>query len=117
MAYQQANGPCKYLAPTLNPWDDKPVAAIDQIVIDALCKEVYPDAPASTRNRQFYTPVSAVLKHVGIDNTIKRPKGWRGKKSQSWLEYDQMRAVIEAAYEIESEFGLLATTSPTPANG
>lgn len=106
VAYQRANGPCKYLAPTLKPWERKPVSTIDQIAIDELAAELYPDTKASTKNRQLYTPVSAALKHVGIEKEIKRPKGWRGKKSQSWLEYDKVQAVLDAAYEIEYEFGL-----------
>lgn len=108
LAYINAGGDGYYLDPIIQKWRDKPVEAIDQIAIDTLAEELYPGYPASTKNRQFYTPVSAVLKHVGVERKIKRPKGWRGKKSQSWLEFDgPVQKVIEAAYQIEYEFGLL----------
>jgi hypothetical protein len=61
---------------------------IDQIAIDNAASELYPAAPATTTNRQFYTPVSAVLKRAGIEREVKRPKGWRGSKATSWLEPD-----------------------------
>jgi integrase len=61
---------------------------------------------ARRRNRQVYTPVSAVLKRAGVDKRILRPKGWRGKKSVSWLEPEQAFALFGAADGIEPEFGL-----------
>jgi hypothetical protein len=43
---------------------------------------------ASTKNRQVYTPVSAILKHIGIEKKIKRPTGWRGNKRTFWLKLE-----------------------------
>jgi len=85
---------------------DKLLTEIDQLAIDNAASELYPNATAATRNRQFYTPVSAVLKHGGIDKRFKRPKGWRGDKSTSWLEPEQAFALFRAADCIGSEFGL-----------
>jgi integrase len=84
---------------------DKPLGDIDQLAIDNAVDAIYPDAPATTRNRQGYTPISAVLKHAGVERKIKRPKGWRGSKATSWLEPEQAFAVIREAYTIEPEFG------------
>src|SRR5262249_29619671 len=80
VAYMQAGGPAQYIEPVLKKWGEKPLAEIDQIAIDTLAAQLYPNAPASTKNRQFYTPVSAILKRAGIERKIKRPKGWRGSK-------------------------------------
>jgi hypothetical protein len=73
---------------------------------------IYPNAAPTTLNRQFYTPVSAVLKRAGIERKIKRPKGWRGSKATSWMDPTAASAfgVIEQAYIIEYEFGLFCDT-------
>lgn len=107
VAYMQAGGSRKFLKPILKKWRRKPLEEIDQIAIDNLAAELYPTGTAGTRNRQVYTPVSAILKHVKIDMEINRPKGWKGKRSTSWLEPDQAFAVFDAADEIDLEFGLL----------
>jgi hypothetical protein len=71
---------------------------------------LYPDAPPTTVNRQFYTPVSAILKRAGMEREIARPKGWRGSKATSWLEPAEAFAVINEAYAIDAEFGLFCLT-------
>jgi integrase len=85
---------------------DKALKDIDQIKIDNAARELHPDAPATTLNRMFYTPVSAVLKRAGVDRKIKRPKGWRGSKANSWLQPEPAFAIVREAYGIEYEFGL-----------
>jgi hypothetical protein len=96
VAYMQSGGERQYIERILAKWGEKPLADINQIAIDTLAEELYPGAPASTKNRQFYTPVSAILKRAGIEKRIKRPKGWRGKKSVSWLEPHQALALFGA---------------------
>jgi len=115
LAYLRAGGEGKYISPIIEATGehalrDKPLAEIDQIAIDNAASALYPDAPATTTNRQFYTPVSAVLKRAGIEFQVKRPKGWRGSKATEWLEPEQAFALIDAAYEIEPEFGLFCMT-------
>jgi hypothetical protein len=80
VAYMQAGGERQFIAWILAKWGEKPLSDIDQIAIDTLAAELYPEATAATRNRQVYTPVSAVLKRAGIERKIKRPKGWRGAR-------------------------------------
>lgn len=108
-AYMGAGGERQYLDPIITKWKSKLLGNIDQIAIDTLASELYPNAPASTRNRQVYTPISYVLKHVGIETKIKRPKGWRGNKRTFWLRPDQAFAVFAAAEAINPEFGLFCT--------
>lgn len=108
-AYMRAGGPGQYLAPIMKAWASKPLDGIDQIAIDTLAAELYPGAPASTKNRQFYTPVSAVLKRAGRKDPIIRPKDWRGNKRTFWLKPEQAFALLDAANKIAPEFGILCT--------
>jgi integrase len=106
VAYMQAGYPRQYIQPILDKWGEKPLAEIDQIALDTAAAELYPRATPQTRNRQFYTPVSAILKHADIERRF-IPKGWKGKKSSSWLEPAEAFALFTAADRIEPEFGLL----------
>src|ERR1700727_1030695 len=79
LAYLRADGDPKYLGAIIeyegeHAIRDKPINDIDQVMIDNLANALHPNAPATTRNRNFYTPVSAVLKRAGKETKIKRPK-------------------------------------------
>jgi integrase len=111
LAYIQAGGERAFLRPIIEMAGpeairDMLLTDIDQIALDRAAAALYPNATAPTRNRQFYTPVSAVLKRAGIDKRILRPKGWRGKKSVSWLEPEQAFALFAAADQRDREFGM-----------
>lgn len=108
-AYMLAGGEGQYLEGIMLKWPGKMLDDIDQVAIDTLASELYPDSPASTRNRQVYTPISAVLKHVGRDKKIKRPKGWRGNKRTFWLKPEPTFALLAEATKISPEFGILCT--------
>jgi integrase len=108
-AYMLAGGERQYVEAIGVKWAAKRLADIDQVAIDTLAAELYPNAPASTRNRQVYTPVSAILKHVGIDKKIKRPKGWRGSKRTFWLQPEPTFALLAAAAALDAEFGIFCT--------
>jgi integrase len=115
LAYLHAGGEPNYISRIIeltgeHALRDKPLTEIDQIAIDNAVTAIYPDAPATTRNRQGYTPISSVLKHAGIERKIKRPKGWRGSKATSWLEPEQAFPLIDACHEIDPEFGLFCLT-------
>lgn len=115
LAYLRADGEAKFLSQIIEQTGehalrDKLMKDIDQIAIDNAAKALYPNATAQTRNRQFYTPVSAVLKRAGNERKIRRPKGWRGNKATEWLEPDQAFRAIKEAYDLDPEFGLLCLT-------
>jgi integrase len=115
LAYLKAGGEAKYLGDIIEATGehalrDKLLTDINQIAIDNAANALYPAAPATTKNRQFYTPVSAVLKRAGITAEVKRPKGWRGSKATEWLEPEQAFSLIDATYEIDAEFGLFCET-------
>ena len=109
VAYLKSGGERYYVDAILKVWGEKPLDSIDQIAIDTLANELYPNAPSSTKNRQVYTPVSAILKHVGIERKIKRPKGWRGNKRTFWLRPEPTFALLAAAGKIDAEFGVFCT--------
>ena len=115
LAYLKADGDPSYISAIIemtgpHALRDKPLSSIDQIAIDSAAAALYPISTAQTRNRQFYTPVSAVLKRAGVTLEIKRPKGWRGSKATSWLEPDQAWALLAAASKQDAEFGLFCLT-------
>jgi integrase len=103
----QAGGERRYIAPLLHHFKETLIDDIDQAAIDAAGEVILPNATAATRNRQIYTPVSAVLHHAGSERRIRRPKGWRGQRSTSWLEPEQAFALFAAADALDREFGLL----------
>jgi integrase len=109
VAYMQAGGPRQYIQPILDQWGEKPLEDIDQIAIDTIAAELYPSAPASTKNRQVYTPISAILKRVGIEKKIKRPKGWRGNKRTFWLKPEPTFALLAGCSQVDPEFGIFCT--------
>jgi integrase len=103
--YMTAGGERRFLAPLIEHFGTTALSAIDQAAIDKAAAALYPRGDATTRNRQVYTPVSAVLKRANIERKIKRPIGWRSKKTVSWLEPEQAFALFAAA-DARPEFGL-----------
>ncbi len=89
------------------PLADLPLSQVTQTAIDDAAAVLFPEASAATRNREVYTPISAVLKQAGIERPLKRPKGSRGRELTGWLWPEQAQALIAAAYKKDAEFGLL----------
>lgn len=81
-----------------------PVERIDQAAIDEAAEVLYPRASAATRNRQVYTPMSAILKHNGIEFAIRRPKGAQGEQRTEWMTPEQAERLLDAAQEVDGEF-------------
>jgi integrase len=68
-----------------------------------------PNATPATRNRQVYTPVSAILKSAGVEKAFRRPKGARGAVRLHWLRQEEAFALIGAASVENPRFGALLT--------
>lgn len=109
LTYLDAGGDDRFLAKLNNYFGDTPLADIDQAAIDKAAAAIYPDSPATTRNRQVYTPISAILKRAGIEMKVKRPKGWRGKARLHWLRPEQAIPLLKAAMTVDKRFGALCT--------
>lgn len=108
--YMADGGDQRFLEPLLERLGTKLLKNITQQEIDDLSIALYPQASPATRNRQVHTPISAVLKHEGLDGKLRRPKGWRGKPRTEWLWPEQAFAVFKAADVIDPEFGLFLRT-------
>jgi integrase len=111
VAYMKAGGERAFLSPIIeytgpDAIRDMLLTDIDQLALDRFAAALYPQGTPQTRNRQVYTPVSAVLKRAGIEKRFKRPKGWQGTKSVSWLRREQAFVLLPAADDVAAEFGL-----------
>lgn len=100
--YMTAGGERRFLTPLIQHFSTTALGAINQAAIDHAAGVLYPDADAPTRNRQVYTPVSAILKRAGIESKIKRPIGWRGRRLTTWLTKEQAFAVFRATERIDA---------------
>jgi integrase len=109
VTYADAGGEERYLAKIVRYFGATPLSKIDQEAIDRCATALYPRASAATRNRQVYSPISAVLKRAGVEKPVKRPKGWRGTPRLHWLRWEQALPLLEAATAIHPRFGALCT--------
>lgn len=105
-SYLDAGHVDRFLGPLVDRLGGMPIQDITQAVIDDAAAALYPESGAPTRNRQVYTPVSAVLKHAGLDARITRPKGWLPPPTTLWLEPPQAFRLLTAARAVDPEFGL-----------
>lgn len=96
-AYMKAGGENRFMEPILKHFGERPLADIDQAAIDEAAEKLYPEASQQTRNRQVYSPISAVLKRAGVEAKLKRPKGWRGEPRVHWLRPEQLFALFDGA--------------------
>jgi len=84
LSYLEQGGSKRYLNEIISYFGTTSVAQIDQNAIDRGARKLYPDASDSTRVRQFYVPVSAVLTHAAKRGwcpklIIERPKTPQGR--------------------------------------
>jgi integrase len=112
--YLDAGGSARFVLRLVEHFGERPARLIDSEAIDAAAKALYPTAAPATRNRQVHTPVSAVLRHAGIDKVIKRPKGAAGVAKVHWLWPEQFAALAASAASVDGElralFVLLVST-------
>jgi len=108
-AYMNAGHDRRFLAPLIAYFKDTPIDDIDQAAIDNAAASLYPKASAATRNRQVYSPVSAILKRAGVEKAIRRPKGWRSRPRPHWMSQESAMALLEAATATDVRLGALLT--------
>lgn len=100
MSYLEAGGEKRFLAPVIKHFAATPLVRIDQDAIDRGARKLYPDAADATRNRQFYTPTCAVLKHAAKRGwcsliALERPRQPKGK--DGWLTVEEAERLIAAS--------------------
>jgi integrase len=94
LRYLQAGGERRYIEPLLRHFGDLPIDQIDQQAIDRAAVLLYPQCSAATRNRDVYTPMSAILKFAGKTTNIRRPKAPPGVVR--WLTHEEAARLIAA---------------------
>ncbi len=109
LRYIDLHGEDRFVLRLAEHFGNIPLTRIDQAAIDGAAVALYPRATPATRNRQVYTPVSAILKRAGIKEQWKRPVGSRGKSRVFSLTQDQAFRILREAYNFEAEFGLFLT--------
>jgi len=80
LRYVESGADERFILKLADHFGEMPLARIDQAAIDAAAIALYPRATPATRNRQVYSPMSAILKAAGVADRLKRPKGGRGAK-------------------------------------
>jgi len=104
IAYMQAEGEKTYLPKLLEHFGETPLKQIGQDAIEAAATALYPRSSGATRNRSVFTPVSAVLRHAGVERNLRRPKGASGARRTAWLWPEQAELLFEEAGKIDPEF-------------
>jgi integrase len=72
--YIDRGGEMRFLEPLARHFRETPIDQIDQAAIDHAALTILPRASFATRNRQVYTPMSAILRTASVQITIRRPK-------------------------------------------
>ena len=108
VAYMQAGGSRRYVAPLIKHFGETTLKEISQEAIDGAAAEMYPRVTPATKNCYVYTPVSAILHHALGDKcpVIRRPKGAKGREKTDFMWPADAFAVIDEADKIDREFGL-----------
>jgi len=102
LSYLENGGSKRFLEPVIRHFGTTPLAQIDQDALDRGARKLFPNGTASARNRQFYTPASAVLHHAarrgwcGVP-VIDRPEA--GEERVRWITIEEADKLIEAAAE------------------
>lgn len=107
LSYLQAGRSRLFVAPCLQFFGTVPIRNIDQRMVDAAAVALYPTGKPSTRNRQVYTPIVAILRHAGLNPSIRRPKGASGERRVAWLQPEEAFRLLEASRGVDDRLGAL----------
>ena len=102
LSYLENGGNKRFLDKVIRYFGTTPLAKIDQDAIDRGARKIYPNCSDATRDRQFYTPASAVLKHAATRRMcsqiiMKRPKKPKGRVV--WITPEKAERLIAACNE------------------
>ena len=110
MNYMETGHRKRYVAKLIRYFGETPVDEIDQAAIDTAAIALHPNVTPATRNTCVYTPVSAILRHVGRKIELKRPEGAKGRVVTDALTPDdasrhhQYREILDAEYALLLRF-------------
>lgn len=98
--YLENGGASRFVDIVARHFGTMPLSEIDQAAIDRAAKRLYPKASAATRNRQVYTPVSAILHFAAKRKLCDRPIMERPKQAKGrvrWITHEEADRLIEAS--------------------
>jgi integrase len=100
VSYLENGGSRRFIEPVIRHFGTLPLAKIDQEALDRGARKLFPDAKSSTRNRQFFTPASAVLHHAARRGwcsvlLIERPQA--GADRVRWFTIEEADRLIASA--------------------
>jgi integrase len=107
LRYLETGHSRKYIAGLVKYFGETPLTDFNQDLIDDGAAALFPRVLPATRNRVFYTPLSAVLHHAGITIKIRRPKDSKGRVITDALSPQDAGAIIAAAEIFDPEYALL----------
>lgn len=102
---RETQGAGRFIEKLNSVFANVPVSSITQEMIEDAAHILYPDCTNATRNRAVFTPVSAILRHAGIDIRLRRPEKANGETRQFWLRPEQAQALIAEATRSDAELG------------
>jgi integrase len=99
LSYMENGGSTRFLAPIIEHFGTTPLAQVDQDAIDRMARKLYPNSSDATRNRQAYTPTSAVIRHAARRNwcapiILERPA--QSAERVRWLTLEEADRLIGA---------------------
>jgi integrase len=102
LSYLENGGNKRFLDKVISYFGTTALAKIDQDAIDVGARKIYPNATGATRDRQFYTPASAVIKHAAKRGwcsqiVMERPEKPPGRVR--WITPEQADQLIDACNE------------------
>jgi len=104
LSYLKSGGDGRFLKPLTEHFTTTPMMSIGQDQIDEAAHLLYPDASPATRNRQVYTPMSAIMQHAKMNVRLRRPKGAQGSQKTEWMTPEQAERLLIAAETEDAEF-------------
>ena len=111
--YLEAGGEDRYMNPVIDELGEKPLSRINQQIIDQAARRAYPKAKPSTLNRQFYTPVSAVLNYAADQGWMDRRRIRRPKQPQGrvdWRTPEEIETLLSVSGHLKPLLTFLAGT-------
>ncbi|TNB46451.1 site-specific integrase [Martelella lutilitoris] len=97
--YMEAGGETRFTGPVANHFGTTPLSKIDQDAVDRAAIKLHPKGSPATRNRQVYTPVSAVMTFAAKRGLCERVLFERPKQAPGrvrWLAPEEAERLIAA---------------------
>ena len=100
VSYMENGGSPRFIDPLLDHFGTTPLVMIGQAEIERAARALYPNAKPGTRNRQVFTPVSAIMHHAakrGLCGYVEFDRPKVKDERVQWITPDEADRLIEAA--------------------